>query len=184
MENSEKIFLAESKVILLYILNKVDVYISYNIFVELVANLSEINYFLFEEVLADLLKERYIIKKEEIKAENDDEDLRLYRISDEGRQILKLSLTMLPGIKKLQIDTKFKEVYQKLKEEKSTVAEYKALEDGSFIVFLRVIEFEKVEFEIKVNAYSKEQVQKIINKWKKDATTIYNQIIQLLNNDW
>ena len=62
-------------------------------------------------------------------------------------------------------------------------AEYKAQEDGSFIVFLRVIEFEKVEFEIKVNAYSKEQVQKIINKWKKDATIIYNQIIQLLNND-
>ena len=183
MENSEKIFLAESKVILLYIINKVDSYISYNVFVELVANLSDINYFLFEEVLSDLVEEKYIIKKDEVKNENNNDSLKLYRISDEGKQVLQLSLTMLPGIKKLQIDTNFKEVYQKLKEEKSTVAEYKVLEDGSYIVFLRVIEFEKVEFEIKVNAYSKEQVQKIINKWKKDANTIYNQIIQLLNND-
>lgn len=175
MKNSEKMFLAESKVIVLYIISKVNHYISYNIFIELVARLSDINFFLFEEVLSDLIKEKYILEKSE-------KDIKTYMISDEGKQVLQLSMTMLPGIKKLKIDTNFKEVYLRLKEEKSIVAEYKLQEDGVYLVFLRVIEFDKIEFEIKLNAYSQEQVQEIISKWKKDAVKIYQEIIKLLNN--
>ncbi len=176
MANSEQMFLAESKVILLYIINKVNHYISHNVFVELVARLSDINYFLFEEVLDDLLEEKYIIKK-------DEESLKTYMITNEGKQVLNLSITMLPGIKKLQIDTKFKGIYQKLKEEKSIVSEYIKQEDDSFKVFLRVIEFDKIEFEIKVIAYSEEQVQKIIDTWKKDANKIYQKIIKSLTDN-
>ena len=168
MKNSEKMFLAESKVIVLYIISKVNHYISYNIFIELVARLSDINFFLFEEVLSDLIKEKYILEKSE-------KDIKTYMISDEGKQVLQLSMTMLPGIKKLKIDTNFKEVYLRLKEEKSIVAEYKLQEDGVYLVFL-------IEFEIKLNAYSQEQVQEIISKWKKDAVKIYQEIIKLLNN--
>lgn len=174
MSNSEKMFLAESKVILLYILNKANQAISHNIFVELVANLSDINYFLFEEVLDGLIKEDYIIQRKGY-------DSKRYIISQEGEQILKLSITMLPGIKKLHIDTNFKEIFHKLREEKSIVAEYELQADNSYIVFLKVIEFDKVEFEIKVNAYSETQVQKIIDKWKQDANKIYKEVIQLLN---
>lgn len=176
MANTEEMFLAESKVILLYVLSKVNHYISHGIFVELVANLSDINYFLFEEVLEDLIKEKYIILEKE-------EDNKTYMITDEGKQVLSLSLSMLPGIKKLKIDTNFKDVYQKLKEERSIVAEYEIQSDKTYIVYLKVIEFDRVEFEMRVNAYSKEQVQEIIDNWKLNANNIYQEIIKLLNNE-
>lgn len=176
MASSEDIFLAKSKVILLYILNKVNHNISHSIFVELVANLSDINYFLFEEVLVDLLDEKYILLEKE-------EDKKRYMITDEGKQVLNLSLTMLPGIEKLKIDTNFKEVFTKLKEEKSIVAEYEIKSDNTYLVSLKVIEFDRIEFEMKVNAYSKEQVQEIIDNWKNNATNIYKEIIKLLNNN-
>lgn len=176
MAKSEEMFLAESKVILLYILNKVNHNISNNIYIELVANLSDINYFLFEEVLADLVEKKYIV----LKLNN---DIKTYMITEEGKQVLSLSLTMLPGIKKLQIDSNFKEVYKRLKEEKSIVAEYVVQEDKTYLVSLKVLEFDRVEFEMQVLAYSEEQVQDIIDQWKKNATNIYQEIIKLLNNN-
>lgn len=176
MANSEEMFLAKLKVILLYILNKVNHNVSHSIFIELVANLSDINYFLFEEVLEDLVKEKYIL----FKRENNN---KTYILTEEGKQVLNLSLTMLPGIEKLKIDTNFKEVLKKLKEEKSIVAEYEIQSDKTYIVCLKVIEFDRIEFEMRVNAYSKEQVQKIIDNWKNNANNIYLEIINLLNNN-
>ncbi len=176
MANSEQMFLAESKVILLYIINKVNMEVSHNIFFELVANLSDINYFLFEEVLEDLIKEKYIILKKE-------ENIKKYIITDTGKQVLNLSLTMLPGIKKLKIDTDFKEILKRLKEEKSIVAEYQQLEDETYEVSLKVIEFDKTELEIKVHTYSKRQVQELMDNWKKNAIKLYPEIINLLSNN-
>lgn len=173
-KQSEQMFLAESKVILLYVLNKIDSSVSHNIFVELLARLSDINYFLFEEVLEDLLNEKYIRRE----IENDN---KMYLLTDEGKQVLSLSLTMLPGIKKLRIDTDFKEVLTKLKEEKSIVAEYKTLEDNTYLVSLKVIEFEKTELEIKLKAYTKDQVQEIIDNWKLNAAKMYPEIMDILS---
>ena len=175
MNKSEEIFLAESKVILLYVLSKVEHYISHKIFIELVANLSDINYFLFEEVLEGLLEEKYIKLKL-------DQDIKKYIITDEGSQILNLSISMLPGIKKLRIDSNYKELFQKLKEEKSIVAEYTLQDDDTYIVHLKVVEFDRVEFEMKINAYTKGQVQSIINAWTNNANNIYQEIIKLLEN--
>lgn len=78
--NSDEQTLAESKVLLLYILNKVGKAISHNELLELVSSVSDMNYFYFEQFLLDLLEDTYIIKYEK-------EDNEIYELTTEGKML-------------------------------------------------------------------------------------------------
>ena len=58
--NSDEQTLAESKILLLYILSKVNKPISHNELLELVTSIVDMNYFYFEQFLLDLLEDNYI----------------------------------------------------------------------------------------------------------------------------
>lgn len=77
--NSDEETLAESKILLLYIINKISKPISHNELLELVSSIVEMNYFYFEQFLLDLLEDNYIIK---YKSENID----IYEITEEGKK--------------------------------------------------------------------------------------------------
>ena len=59
--NSDDQTLAESKVLLLYIIDKVGKPISHNELLELVTSIVDMNYFYFQQFLLDLLENKYII---------------------------------------------------------------------------------------------------------------------------
>ena len=99
--NSDDQSLAESKVLILYILNKVGKSISHNELLELVVSILDMNYFYFEQFLLDLLEDNYLNKYQK---ENDD----IYELTDAGKEALSLTLDILPGILKLKVDSKFK----------------------------------------------------------------------------
>ena len=60
--NSDDQSLAESKVLILYILSKVGKSISHNELLELVVSILDMNYFYFEQFLLDLLEDNYLNK--------------------------------------------------------------------------------------------------------------------------
>ena len=60
--NSDDQQLAESKILLLYILSKVGKPISHNELLELVISISDMNYFYFQQFLLDLLENQYIAR--------------------------------------------------------------------------------------------------------------------------
>ena len=72
--NSDEQTLAESKVLLLYILNKVGKAISHNELLELVSSVSDMNYFYFEQFLLDLLEDIAYVAGAVIDDECDDDD--------------------------------------------------------------------------------------------------------------
>ena len=61
--NSNAQTLAENKVLILYILNKIGKPISHNELLDLVISTSDMNYFYFEQFLLDLLENDYVSKE-------------------------------------------------------------------------------------------------------------------------
>ena len=115
--NSDDQTLAESKILLLYILSKVKKPISHNELLDLVLSIVDMNYFYFQQFLLDLLEDNYIFT---YKQENVD----IYEITEDGKNAIDLTIDIIPGILKLQVDSKFKENLETIKDKFSVFAEY------------------------------------------------------------
>ena len=113
---------AENKILMLYILEKVKKSITYKVYLELVTTLTEINYFVFHETLEELIQEGFIQKEEKFKyivqdktfeevlqegqyiseldkEDEKDEKVITYTLSKLGQESLKVAINMIPRYK-------------------------------------------------------------------------------------
>lgn len=171
--NSDEQTLAESKILLLYILNKVGKTISHNELLDLVTSISDMNYFYFQQFLLDLLEDHYISKYEK-------EDNFLYELTEEGKNALELTIGIIPGILKLKVDSQFKENLDYIKDKFSISAEYTPLSEKEFSVRCKIIENNSTIFDLQAHAGSREQAKKIVENWNRNSTEIYPKILELL----
>ena len=164
--NSDDQTLAESKILLLYILSKVGKPISHNEFLELVTSIVDMNYFYFQQFLLDLLEDNYIYKYIQ-------EDNEIYEITNEGKNAIDLTIDIIPGILKLEVDSKFKENLDTIKDKFSISAEYTPLSEREFSVRCKIIENNVTIFDLQAHAGSREQAKNIVENWNNNATEIY-----------
>ena len=167
--------LAENKVLILYILNKIDRPVSNDELLQLVLSIEEMNYFYFQQFLLDLLENKYIETYQ-----GDTFSEQIYRLTTAGKEALELTKDLVPGIVKLKIDQTIKGELQDIEKEISLISEFTPEDNGGFMVTCKVMEQNKVLFEVSTFATSREQVKFICDNWKEHATQIYPEIIQLL----
>ena len=173
-ENSE--VLAENKVLILYILDKVNKPISNDGLYSLVLSCIDLNYFYFEQFLLDLIDTRYISRTT---IENKD----LYQITKTGKKTLSLTIDILPGIVKLKADTNLKQNVEKVENTESIIAESTPFSENEFEVKLKIVENNETLFSLKTIAYSREEAQKIIKNWKDNANKLYPEIIKIISHN-
>ena len=157
--NSDDQTLAESKILLLYILSKIGKPISHNELLELVTSIVDMNYFYFQQFLLDLIEDNYITT---YKKENDD----IYELTPDGKNALDLTIDIIPGILKLLVDSRFKENFDTIKDEFSVIAEYTPVTETNFSVKCKIIENNNTVFNLEAYAGSREQAKQIVNKIK------------------
>ena len=174
--NSDDQTLAESKILLLYILSKVGKSISHNELLELVTSIVDMNYFYFEKFLLDLLEDNYIFK---YKKENTD----IYEITEDGKNAINLTIDIIPGILKLQVDSKFKENLDTVKDKFSISAEYTPITKKEFSVRCKIVENNITIFDLQAHAGSREQAKQIVENWNNKATEMYPKLLEILVND-
>lgn len=165
--------LAENKVLILYILNKIGKPISNDALLNLVLSVTDMNYFYFQQFLLDLIEDNYVIS---LKKENDD----IYELTEDGKNALDLTIDVIPGILKLRVDSKFTENFNTIKDEFSIVAEYAPVTETDFSVKCKIIENNNIVFNLEAYAGSREQAKQIVNNWKKHAIHIYPEILHTL----
>ena len=165
--------LAENKVLILYILSRVNKPITNDALYTIVSSAIDMNYFYFEQFLLDLLEVKYIACYEK-------ETQNVYQITDKGFQTLDLTLYILPGIIKLKVDTNIKSNVESFENEESIIAEYTPKSENEYEVECKIIEEGEVVFEIKTFAYSREQAQNIVHNWKNNAKTLYPELLATL----
>lgn len=168
--------LAENKVLILYILDKIGKPISNDSLLNLVLAVTDMNYFYFQQFLLDLLENKYI-------ASYCEEEHNFYNITDFGKKTLELTQDILPGIIKLRVDSNFKEELDNFANEHSIIAEYIPKSENYYNVTCKIVDCNETVFEVKTFAGSGEQAKDIVNNWKSNAEKLYPQILELLTEN-
>ena len=169
--------LAESKVLILYILSNVKKAITNNALYKIVLSVIDMNYFYFQQFLLDLVKSDFVLNY-------DKEDQQMYLITEKGLRTLELTEDILPGIIKLQVDTNLKYALEDVNEENSIVAEYTPVNENYYNVTCKIMENNECLFEVKTFAGSREQAKQIVENWKNHANTIYPSLLNILTQDF
>jgi predicted transcriptional regulator len=167
--------LAENKVLILYILNKLLDGIKSDNLYKIISSANNINYFYFQELLTDLITTSLV------GSFTKDEDT-FIKITSEGQNALSLTKSLLPGILKLKADNVFKKEVSIIAEESSIVTEYIPKNENSYTVKCKIIEKNETIFEVSTFAGSRERAKQISDNWKNNAEIIYPKIIDLLLN--
>ena len=165
--------LAENKVLILYLLNKISDGIKSDNLYKIISIANNINYFYFQELVTDLIETNLI------GSFTKDEDT-FIKITSEGQNALSLTKSLLPGILKLKADNAFKDTISSIEEEASIITEYTPKNESDYTVTCKIVEKNDVIFEVSAFAGSRERAKQISDNWKKNANTIYPKIIDLL----
>ena len=169
--------LAESKALILYILNSINKPITNNALYKIVLSVLDMNYFYFQQFLLDLVKSEFVLSYPQ-------EEQQLYIITDKGIRTLELTEDIIPGILKLQVDTNLKYTLDDVNEENSIVAEYTPINENYYNVTCKIMENNECLFEVKTFAGSREQAKQIVDNWKKHAGSMYPQMLEILTQDF
>ena len=169
--------LAESKVLILYILNSLKKPVSNNALYKIILSVFDMNYFYFQQFLLDLIKSDFILTYEQ-------EEQHMYLITEKGSRTLELTEDILPGIIKLQVDTNLKYALDDVNEENSIVAEYTPVNENYYNVTCKIMENNECLFEIKTFAGSREQAKQIVDNWKRHAGVMYPDLLKILTQDF
>ena len=170
---SNKDRLAESKILILYILKKLEKPVSHDSLLNLVLSGTDINYFYFKQYLDDLLSSKYVFSFEE-------NDVQYYEITEEGIEAYELTKDMVPGIVKLKVDANFKSALESFENEHTIVAEYEQINESSYRVICKIVDHEDVIFETRVITWSKDEAKNISKNWKENAESLYPEIMKKL----
>ena len=176
IENSNN-NLAEDKVSILYILNKLNREITESDLYTFIMPINNINYFYYKQILTDLIDSKLI---ESYTKDDDENNKPIYKITSEGKDSLALTIDLLPGLKKLRADTALENELPHLAQENSIVTEYIPEDEHSYTVKCKIIENNQIIFEVRTFAGSNEQAKLISENWKSNAYTIYPKLLSLL----
>lgn len=167
--------LAENKVLILYLLNKLQNGIKSDNLYKIISSANNINYFYFQELLTDLIESNFV------GSFTNDEDT-IIKITSDGQNALTLTKSLLPGILKLKADNVFKEELSNIAEESSIITEYVPKDEKNYTVKCKIVEKNETIFEVSTFAGSRERAKQISDNWKNNANNIYPQIMDLLLN--
>lgn len=167
--------LAENKVLILYLLNKLQDGVKSDNLYKIVSSTNNMNYFYFQELLTDLIESNFV------GSFTKDEDT-IVKITSDGQNTLALTKSLLSGILKLKADTVFKEELSNIAEQSSIITEYIPKDEKNYTVKCRIVEKNETIFEVSTFAGSRDRAKQISDNWKNNANDIYPKIINLLLN--
>ena len=165
--------LAENKVLILYILNLIGNDIMQDHLFKIITSINDINYFFFKQILTDLIDSKLVgayTKEEEP----------VIKITSEGKNAYMLTKDVLPGLLKLKADNIFKKEFSSIEEESSVIADFIHKNENNYTIKCNIVENNETIFEVRTFAGSRERAKRIVDNWKKNANSIYPEILNLL----
>ena len=167
--------LAENKVLILYLLNKLQDGIKSDNLYKIVSSANNMNYFYFQELLTDLIESNFV-------GSFTKDEHTIIKITSDGQNALSLTKSLLPGILKLKADTVFKEELSNIAEQSSIITEYIPKSENNYTVKCKIVEKNEIIFEISTFAGSRDRAKQISDNWKNNANNLYPKIIDILLN--
>lgn len=165
--------LVENKILILYVLNEINKDITNDSLFDIISSINNLNYFYFQQYLDDLINSKFIGKYTK------DEECVL-QITAEGKKSLDFTISLLPGIIKLDANTVLKEKLPSIEDASSISSEYFPIDEENYIIKCKIIENNETVFEIKTVAGSREMATKITDNWNNNAYTLYPKLLNIV----
>lgn len=166
--------ITENKLILLFILDKIQMPITNTQITEIVMKDELMNYFILQQYLSELTNTSQISVYNE-------KEKQLYKLTPEGKQTLSYFQNRIP----LSIREKILEsILEKKKEYKKSAeitSDYFPQTGGGYIVECKIIENETSLIELKLSVGTKEQAKHVCEYWKEHSGKVYTEIISSLS---
>lgn len=174
MKNSSQ--LAESKLIIMYMLHKVNLPMSLSYIQEFALASEYMDYFSLSNYLSELAESEYIIK-------NIEHNKTTYTISKKGYKTLHLFENLIPATTKEKINKYVAINKNQIKKDLDIVANFTE-NNNEYTVKCAVYENKTPLMELSLKVASKKYANTICDNWKKDASKYYLSFIKsLLTNE-
>lgn len=170
-EESDKI--ARHKLILLYIIDKVDFKITNTEITQFVLESDFMNYFFVQQYLGEMTNAKLI----DIKIEDGHE---YYEMTALGRESLNFFMNRIPSSLIEEVNDRYQLKKEEKIKEKQLIGNYYQKNDFEFIVNLKVVENELTLINLSLNVTSKEQAKLICKNWKLNTEFICKEVFRLL----
>jgi predicted transcriptional regulator len=166
---------ALNKLIVLYILDKIEISITNAQITNIILENNIINYFSLQESIAELEKSD-LIKLEENQGQH------TYQISEAGQRTVALFMNKIPKSNKTLINDYILKNKDRIKKESEIFADFTKNNENEYVVNLKVVENDIILIDLKLNVVSAKQARLICDKWNSSSSKIYGQIMDSLIN--
>ena len=171
-ENSSE-ELAYHKLLILYILDKINMDLTNSQITQVVLETEMMNYFPLQQFLSQLMESKFLTTYKE-------SDREYYSLTQKGLEILEYFLSRISEDVTKKIDEYISLNKKNLLSDTEVKSSFIQQNDNEFIVNLKVIENQSNLIDLNLNVSSEKQAQKICNNWKRNASYMYAEIIDLL----
>lgn len=165
--------LAENKLILLYIADKVKLPISNIALTEIVLSNNLLNYFTLQQYIFELVSSNLLKNIEK-------DEKNMLELSDTGSRVLSMFYNRISKDKREVIDKYLEKNLENIKKEIAITADYTIDENNNFIVELGASENNSPLINLRLTVGSNAQAKSLCSKWKENSSDIYNKIISTL----
>ena len=163
------------KLIILYILSRVDFPLSNAQLTAFILEKEYTNYFNIQRAISELIDDEYITVKT-IRNSS------LYLITETGTETLLFFDNMISSGIKEDIEEYLSQNKYELKEEVSTPADYSQIKKGEFSVHLGVIERDSHIIDLTLSVPTEEDAVLMCKKWSEKSSDIYGFLMSALLN--
>ena len=167
--------LAEKKLLLLYIFDKLGKPLTNTEITHFVLENDIMNYFMLHQFLVELQEAKFLMSREDGQAPS------LY-ISQKGKDTLNYFINHIGSYLKERIDNLILDRASLPKNKPNILANYSQLEDGLYRVNLAITQDGNSLIDLKLKVDDIDRVREIQNKWLEEGHHLYHHILGLFTN--
>jgi len=178
MSDSNEYKNAETKLLLLYLINRMEFPMSRAQVTDFVQDAEFMDYYTLQQTLAVLVEGGHLDATEENAL---DKNTTRYAVTGEGQITLEFFEKHIPWSKRQAIDDYISENRGKIKKDYENTATYfPNVENDEFLVKCGVYEDKRALLELFVSVDTREQAKLIQSNWRANASGLYQRIIEAL----
>jgi len=171
-ENSSE-ELAYHKLLILYVLEKANMDLTNSQITQVILETEVMNYFSLQQFLSQLMDAKFLKIYE-------DSNKEYYTLTQKGIEALNYFLSRIPTQITEKLDEYIKLNKENLLADTQVKSSFVKQSDNEYIVNLRVIENQSNLIDLNLNVSSEKQAKLICDNWKKNASYMYAEVIELL----
>lgn len=161
------------KLIVLYLLNRVEFPLTNGQICAFVAEEQYTDYFTVQETLADMVETR-LLETESVRNST------FYHLTESGKETLSYFKDDISTAIRKDIETYLKKNKMKLRDENAVLADYSNLEEGGFTVRLQIKEKETFVVDMALTVPDERQAIRMCDNWKKKSSEVYRLLMKEL----